>query len=374
MLPSLKDYSSGRNNNFNIVRLIAASMVLVSHSFTLSTGNPDIEPFSRQIGLTLGTIAVYIFFVSSGFLVTGSLLSRKSILEFFLARALRIYPALWVSQVLTLAVVGLWFTSLSRREFFGHWVTWHSFLKNCFLLRGVDVEFPGAFATVPFSVGGVNSSLWTLPIEVGMYLKLGLSWLFLQWLPRYGSRLFVILVVAAALLSNVFDAALSLHLPWRLPDFGWTLTAMFFSGAALKLLERRIPVSGWIAGALALLAAACLVPGEASFLIAFKLVLPYLVIYLALVPFHGRRRAREPGDYSYGIYIYAYPVQQSLAALLRHLTPLQMLCSSFPITLALAVLSWHLVEKHALRAKEQVGRSLRTLLGSPAPSLPLKTP
>src|ERR1700733_14431477 len=122
---TLKDYSSGRNNNFNIVRLIAASMVLVSHSFTLATGNPETEPFANQIGLTLGTVAVHIFFVSSGFLVTGSLLARKSVSEFFLARALRIYPALWVSQVVTFTIVGLWFTSLSASDFFGHWVTWH---------------------------------------------------------------------------------------------------------------------------------------------------------------------------------------------------------------------------------------------------------
>jgi peptidoglycan/LPS O-acetylase OafA/YrhL len=360
---TLKDYSSGRNNNFNIVRLVAASMVLVSHSFTLATGNPETEPFGNQIGLTLGSVAVHIFFVSSGFLVTGSLLARKSVFEFFLARALRIYPALWVSQVVTFTIVGLWFTSLSASDFFGHWVTWHSFLKNCFLLRGVDVELPGAFATVPFSIGGVNSSLWTLPIELGMYLKLGLSWLVLHWIPRHGARLCVALWLAVAVFSNLFDAAIALHLPVPFMQADWALTALFFSGVALKVLERRIPVSGWIAAALAL-AMVCFMSSRTYFPIAYKLMLPYLVIYLALVPFHGRRRARETADYSYGIYIYAYPVQQSLAALLKHITPVQMLCFSYPTVFALAFLSWHLVEKHALRVKEELARTMRALLGT----------
>jgi peptidoglycan/LPS O-acetylase OafA/YrhL len=367
---TLKDYSSGRNNNFNIVRFVAASMVLVSHSFTLSTGNPEIEPFDSQIGLTLGSMAVHIFFVSSGFLVTGSLLARKNTFEFFLARALRIYPALWVSQVITFAVVGLWFTALSVPDFFGHWTTWHSFLKNCFLLRGVDVELPGAFLTVPFSSGGVNSSLWTLPVELGMYLKLGLSWLVLHWIPRYGSRLCIALWVGIAVLSNLFDAATALHLSGPILQPDWSLTALFFSGVALKVLERRVPVSGWIAGALAL-AMACFMPSRTYFPIAYKLMLPYLIIYLALVPFHGRRRVRETGDYSYGIYIYAYPVQQSLAAVLKHNNPLQMFCFSYPTVFALAFLSWHLVEKHALHAKEELARALRALVGTSA-RLPVK--
>jgi peptidoglycan/LPS O-acetylase OafA/YrhL len=142
--------------------------VLVSHSFTLSTGDPEVEPFVREIGLTLGTIAVDIFFVTSGFLVTGSLLARNNIIEFFAARALRIYPGLWVSQILTVLVVGFWFTNERPPAFFSQWDTWHYLIKNCTLFHDVVLTLPGAFETAPYPTGGVNASLWTLPIELRM--------------------------------------------------------------------------------------------------------------------------------------------------------------------------------------------------------------
>jgi peptidoglycan/LPS O-acetylase OafA/YrhL len=364
----LSDYSSGRDNNFNLIRLIAASMVLVSHSFTLATGRPDLEPFSREIGITFGSMAVDIFFVTSGFLVTGSLISRKNILEFFLARALRIYPGLWVSQVVTVVIVGLWFSSLSSKLFFTEWTTWHSFLKNCVLIRGVDASFPGAFETVPFKQGGANSSLWTLPVELGMYIKLGISWLVLGLVRRYGGRLFVAFCVGVAALSTLLDLFDYINPSW---DFlplasGWTLTSKFFTGATLRLLQSRVVASRWVAGFMMLVLVASIM-NLFCFGIAYKLVLPYLVIYVALVPSLGRFRFLTKGDYSYGIYIYAYPIQQSIATVIKNIPPFKMFVLAYPITFLFAFASWHLVEKHSLKFKEHLGRSIPAIFRTPAP-------
>jgi peptidoglycan/LPS O-acetylase OafA/YrhL len=106
-LIKLSAYTSGRNNNFNLIRLLAASAVLVSYSFTLSTGNPPpIEPFCREPDLTLGTIAVHIFFITSGFLVPG--VGRPETTSSILfACTLRIYPGLWVSEIPTILVAGV---------------------------------------------------------------------------------------------------------------------------------------------------------------------------------------------------------------------------------------------------------------------------
>lgn len=348
----ISQYTKDHNNNFNALRLIAASAVLVSHSFTLATGNPQVEPFVRDIGLTLGTIAVHVFFVTSGFLVTGSLLSRRNVVDFCIARALRIYPALWLSQLITVVVVGLWFTSLESRTFLTEWRTWHSILKNCVLLRGVDIELPGAFRTVPFAAGGVNSSLWTLPVELGMYIKLAIFWLAFAYIPRWGGRLFGAFIVLLAVFGVAFGVAgVIAPLPHELRiSSGWTLTGMFFCGAALRLFQERVPMSHWLA---CILGGALLVTlfDREAFKITYLIVVPYLVIYLGLgLAVRGRRIVLR-SDYSYGIYIYAYPIQQSIAAMMHGIAPVSMTAIAYPLTLGFGAASWHLLEKRALKLK-----------------------
>jgi peptidoglycan/LPS O-acetylase OafA/YrhL len=355
MLPRLSAYTAGRNNNFNFIRLLAASAVLVSHSYTLSTGNPEIEPFARQIGLTLGTIAVDIFFITSGFLVTGSLLARSNIVEFFAARALRIYPGLWVSQILTVAIVGFWLTTEPPRTFFSQWATWHYLLKNCALVRYVDFYLPGTFETAPFSVGGVNSSLWTLPVELRMYVYLGMGWLILRLLRAYSGRAFVIFCVAVAIVGVALDLGHFIMPAARIFSGGsqWTLPGLFFLGAAFRLLQDRIPVSRAVALCMALALLLSLID-PLLFGITYRLTLAYLVIYLALAA--GRFPFSPRGDYSYGIYIYAYPIQQAIATLVAGISPAQMIALSGVITFGFAFASWHGVEKHALHVKDRLAR------------------
>src|SRR4051812_37390900 len=97
----LSDVARGRDNNFNLIRVLAALAVLVTHSFTLALGTSDAEPFAHSLGMTPGGMAVDIFFVTSGFLVTASMLQRQNIIAFLWARALRIFPALWVMLIVT---------------------------------------------------------------------------------------------------------------------------------------------------------------------------------------------------------------------------------------------------------------------------------
>ena len=96
---------SARDNNFNLMRMLAALAVLLSHSFPLALGPRAVEPFQASLGMTLGTLAVGIFFTISGYLVTASLVSRPSLADFALARARRIYPGLWVAIALTVFVL-----------------------------------------------------------------------------------------------------------------------------------------------------------------------------------------------------------------------------------------------------------------------------
>lgn len=362
MSRTLADYASGRDNNFNLVRLIAALMVLVSHSFTLSTGKPEIEPFIRELGFTLGTMAVDVFFITSGFLVTGSIVARKNIVEFFLARGLRIYPGLWVAQAVTVVVVGLWFTSLDPGAFFTDRATWHYFFKNCILVRYVDFTLPGAFEHAPYGTA-VNSSLWTLPVEVRMYMYLGAIWLGVYLLRKKSAQLFVAacFIVAATGFAMDLGAYAFPQLAFFKGGEGWSLTGKFFIGAALQLLKHRIGVSGRVAaGMTAVLVVSMLDPF--AFGLAYRFTLPYLILYVALILPLGRFREFITGDYSYGIYIYAYPIQQALATVWKGITPGPMFLLSLVITFMFAYLSWHLIESHALTLKGRLSRWKRPLL------------
>jgi peptidoglycan/LPS O-acetylase OafA/YrhL len=109
----LIEAAQGKDNNFNLIRLIAALAVLVTHSFAIATGNPELEPLRGWLGMTIGDFAVDAFFITSGFLVTASLARRQSGLEFVCARVLRIYPALLVMVALTVFVVGPLLSRLS---------------------------------------------------------------------------------------------------------------------------------------------------------------------------------------------------------------------------------------------------------------------
>lgn len=131
------------------------------------------------------------------------------------------------------------------------------------------------------------------------------------------------------------------------------LTFMFFSGVNFYLHREKVPMSGRLffilVGALSL----SLLNREA-FLMVYSISLAYLVLYLAYVPAGGIRRFNELSDYSYGVYIYGFPVQQSIAALLPGVGVWLMLGLSAVVTLCLAIASWHLIEKPALERKRSV--------------------
>ena len=350
----LGDYNAGRDNNFNLLRFVAASAVLVSHSFALATGDPRTEPLRQLLGLSLGDIAVGVFFVTSGFLVTGSLLSKRNATEFFLSRALRIYPGLWVAVLLTVSAFGLFYTELSAGAFFTQRATWRYVVTNMAMLGYETYGLPGTFGHLPFA-NAVNGSLWSLPYELRMYMLLGFAWIAFSAVSVAPVRWIKWLCVAVAASVVALDLAfLWVHVSnpgtYREPLMVG-LGAAFFVGAALRVLQHRVPVSRAILGVL--IAALALSAATSGFLVIYRLTFAYVVLYLALVPRGWALRFNRFGDYSYGIYIYAFAVQQAIVYALPGITPIRLIALSFPPTLGLAFASWHLIEKRALRLRPQ---------------------
>ncbi len=341
----LSAYTNTRDNNFNLIRFIAASLVLYSHSFPLVLGEGNYEPIRQIIGTTWANIAVDVFFIISGFLITSSYFAQKNLTAFVWSRVLRIYPALIVATIFCV-FLGLGFTTWRVQDYI-NLQTVRFFLKNTTLFFGTDYYLPGVFLDNP--EGAVNGSLWTLPFEVWMYVILALTLIFVAYISKRVTFLSARNVLGY---MGVFAIGLYIfnHFQNTLPIHLVRLFAMFFIGATFFAWREKIHLSSkWILLGIPLLLAPAI--NKDVFFVVYCFVLPFLVFYTAYIPSGKIRNFNEIGDYSYGMYIYAFPVQQSVIALVPNVSVTTVMIVSFGVTLLFAMLSWHLIEKRFLKMK-----------------------
>jgi peptidoglycan/LPS O-acetylase OafA/YrhL len=338
----LADVAEGRNNNFNLIRFLSAIGVIVFHSYALS-GQIDLDPITRLMGTeTSGSIGVRAFFVVSGFLVTRSFLTRGALAPFLVARMLRIYPALIVATVFSIGVAA-WCSTVPLTPFLSDPLTSQYLLGNSFAWRA-QFLLPGAFTDNPFPQG-VNGSLWTIPVEIRLYLLCA----------GFG----VLRLFRNRILFNIALVTLIAVFAWRaelLPiefrsEIARSLALEFGAGAWAYVHRERIVLSVFAAGAA--LAIFVWNPGGIS---SSNLMIPAFVYVLLVLAYHPALRFdafNRLGDYSYGLYLYAFPIQQTIMFWFRDLGALGLLATSLPATLIVAVLSWHGLEKPALGLKSR---------------------
>ncbi len=309
--------------------------------------------------MTMGSIAVDVFFIISGFLVTASIFSSKSAIEFIWARFLRIYPALLVMVLLTVFGLGLFFTSMPLASYLVDSKTYIYLLKCSTLITGVAFNLPAVFDGNPYK-NAVNGSLWTMPSELRMYAILIFVWIVLRITKSKRLRSFELAIVIAACIAGA--AVMAIHFFLRTEWQFIRLFFMFFSGAAFYVLKERITLSHlyfWL-----FIIALCIsaTVNKHLFFVVYTLTVAYVLFYLVYIPSGYVRNYNQVGDYSYGVYIYAFPVQQSVAALIHGVSVLSMVLISGTVTLLLAVLSWHFLERRALGLKGiYVGHTKRIL-------------
>ena len=331
-----------RRNNFDALRLLAASSVIFSHAFLLSQGRQDNEPLMVLTGgqSVLGVVGVFVFFIISGFLVTRSFETTASPARFVAKRALRIYPGLALCILLCTFVLGALLTALPPTSYLASGETWDFLLSN--LLLNVEHNSLPEVRFTPFDIGHiVDGPLWSLPCEIVMYamvLVLGML------------GLIRVEVLAALLAVGIaclwFDTASS---PYFLGTVLWLL-GFFAAGMLFHKLHRAHPPDR----RLALLAALGLVASVplGCFLPLFPLFGGYLVIYLALEPALPAIPAARFGDLSYGLYIYGWPVEQTLVYLTDgRLAWWQLFPLALAVSAVIAFCSWHLIEQPFLRLK-----------------------
>jgi len=354
----LSIYTSNRNNNFMLVRFIASFLVLVTHSFSLQTGSIDLEPMREALGMSLGDIAVDVFFITSGFLITSSYINRGNVFAFAWARILRIYPALILAMIFSVFFIGPLFTNLNTLDYLLHPDTYKYFLKNITLFFGIEYYLPGVFLDIPFK-RVVNGSLWTLPFEIRMYAILAFILTIVICLRK---KINVITIKNVTLFLGIFSILYVIlnHYIYILPfesiflEKFIRLFAMFFLGAMFYVWREYITLSyKWFLILFFLLLMSTLYIN--IYFIVYNLTLPYLILFLAYVPGGTIRKFNNFGDYSYGMYIYAFPVQQLLVSSYPNISIINMIIFSFSITLILSIISWHLVENRFLKMKNNYG-------------------
>ena len=332
--------TGGHSSGFDYLRLVLAVLIIAVHSCLTSYGlAANNALYDGPLG-KFCNLLVPMFFALSGYLVAGSLERSRTLGMFLGLRVIRIFPALVVEMVLSALVLGPLVTVLPP------WIYFSDPLFFSYLLNAVgDVHYllPGVFADNPWP-SVVNGQLWTIPYELYCYgaiaviALLGLK----RW--RVLGPLFVVVVTITYLLwvlhgsdNNLVPGTNGVRKPF--------LVATFLAGVSIYFYRELLPCN-WPCG-IAALALALALPSTGQYA-GFLAPVPaaYATVWLGLM--NPSRRMLRGSDYSYGIYLYGFALQQTM----MHLLPMARIwylniLTSLPAAFLVAAASWHFVERPA---------------------------
>lgn len=345
------------NSILNFFSFGAASAATVSPAAVdavAQNGDPTMTGL-HGLGRPFTLSHVPMFFALSGFLVAGSAVRTRNLVKFLGLRVLRILPALFVEVLLSAVILGAVFTTLPLNQYFSSAGFWRYFYN---IIGYIHYFLPGVFEVNP---GGpvVNANLWTLPFEFECYLLMSVLMLAgLIYKPKLLSILFIISTVGL-LIANSF--------------FGYQITQV--------QLEGRVMIYYFATGLLFFLWKDKIIFHEGIFLVCgalsywlmmytttvylYPILLTYVTIFIGLIPF-PQFRLLKSGDYSYGVYLYGYPVTRGLVELfpaIRSNLPVVAI-SATVLTCLFAAFSWHAVEKHCLKLKKYLSPKSASITAS----------
>lgn len=333
----------GRPSGFDYLRIGLAVAVMVWHAPLLTIGMPFRDAVEGA-GLTaVPNFIVPSFFALSGFLVAGSL-DRNDLASFMTLRAIRIFPALTVEVVVSALVLGMFLTTVSWREYVSD-PEFRAYFLN--IVGYIHYQLPGVFETNPWG-DRVNGQLWTVPFELECYVAL-----FLLALVRLHKLPWLFLGLGLLLCAGLSGVE------WYNPVTadatkppGRMIVICFLLGVALFRLKDRIPMNLPLLAVS--LAASWVTLGNTELIYLAPLPVAYVTAYLGLLE-PPRSILTERADYSYGIYLYGYAVQQAWVYVLgdsRHW--ITVLIGSLVVTTAIAAASWHLVEWPIMKRRKPI--------------------
>lgn len=334
----------GRPSGFDYLR-ISLSVAIISWHVVVTTYGPEAErALTSRAWFPAVLLLVPCFFALSGFLVAGSLF-RNSLHGFLTLRVIRILPALFCEVLISALLIGPALTELSYFEYFSHETFFKYFLN---IVGVIQYELPGLFRNNPDPIV-VNQQLWTIPYELECYLALaGLTIVGAAHRPR------VLAAIAVALMFALVAWSIHRGRVGPTPFLEGRLDVLVFLwGVVLFVFRRQVPLNGWMAALAGAAAWVSVLRYETAYL--GTLPMAYLTIWLGL---QNPRRLRliAGADYSYGMYLYGFVVQQSVVHCLPHEFRVWWVTAPLALVLSavVAYLSWTLIEKKVLEHKTPI--------------------
>ncbi|SED91455.1 acyltransferase family protein [Bradyrhizobium erythrophlei] len=337
------DENDGVGRGFDFLRIGLALAVVAIHSVQVCYGPEAPGLVARgMVGPFLASV-LPMFFGLSGFLVMGSSFRTRNVATFLTFRALRLIPALAVEVTLSALILGTVLTTLPLAEYFSD-IRLLAYFGN--IIGRVRFELPGVFDDLPAS-GMVNANLWTLHAELFCYFLMTAA-----MLTRVAYNRVAVTAVWGAMAIfmtgyGVYSHAFELHGGAFKSS---VLVFSFVSGVVAYHWRHSIPASNWIALISVPLAFGLLKLPYTAFAVHLPII--YLTLWIGSKPLLSLG-----GDYSYGVYLYSYPIQQTLVSLSPSLREWWVI---FPLATIMSVLiaslSWTYIERPALQLKRLIVR------------------
>ena len=351
----------GIGPGFDVLRILLALAIFYGHTKWAAgesgmamprvldeAAGQGVQALDEWLGATrpLKLALVPMFFALSGYLVTGSAMRIRATSTFLAHRALRIFPALAVEVALSALVLGPTLTTAPLADYFTSPLLFRYFGN---VVGHVFFRLPGLFENNPVPYV-VNTGLWTLPAEFYCYLitaalmAIGLI---------YNKRVYTILALigfAGLMIAHALTGLSTPHGPF--PTH--MIVLYFLAGVLFYHWQDRIPANPWLCLAAIPFAYLLLISEKTIYLAVPAIV--YGTLFFGLIPI-PKIKILASGDYSYGVYLYGFPIAQSLVAIfpnlfIRHFPSL--FVAAFLCTIGFAALSWHVIEKHALKQKRRL--------------------
>ncbi len=379
-------YASGRANSLGFLRWVFACAVIVYHGYIIAAVTQD--PVRRHLDITLGRTAVLCFFLLSGFLVARSYRDSTGLFDYLRKRVLRIYPAYWLALWVTICVLAplSWIHAHGTYHNYRASRPWRYFEQNWTLYLHHN-SLPGTYRGTPAAhaihLYSPNGSLWTLRYEFICYLVVGAIGVAGVLWARRSSVLVLTGVLGVLVLARDIVVALEPdnanarrilgHVLEPLADANMaSLLLAFLVGTSLALYAERVVLDDRL-GLAAIVAVLLVARWHGSFGTLALVPLCYAILWLGTrLRMQGWDRV---GDPSYGVYLYGWPVEALLAEyrVYPHVHIWLYLLASIALSTLLGLLSWHLVEKQALKLKRVDPRGLVSAASARAPRFPSRT-
>lgn len=335
-----------KNNNFDFLRFLFALLVVISHSYPLS-GSSESSQWIFQVTngqIALAQIGLSGFFIISGYFIFQSLKRSNSIIDYFKKRFLRLFPALIVVLFLTMVLAP--FVYNSETPFFQN-AEVYTYFPNNLSLYHLQPSIKGIFDTNSYHA--INGSLWTIRYEFSLYIALSLLFFFRKqkWV------LFSLISFAFLLFYTIYNFYLTRFSSSTL--FGiqgyhlLNLGTFFIAGSLLSSMQfERLKYKKLILGVVLFILLLSLFLNEYNSV--KHIILPIIIMLIGFMPLPFISTFGKFGDMSYGIYIYSFPIQQTLMYFFK-MNTYTLMFTSVLLSISFGFLSWHWIEKRALKYK-----------------------